>query len=155
MSKFPDFDGIWEFPNDQNSVPKTVWKSQELGKFPTSSNTGRECLYLMLLAGLGREISKKHVPLLGVLYKVGFFLPSSLSASSPDYTFVVSSREWLCRIGSIPSPLSLSLSPSQHALQAMPIRPSFCSTCEAALRGPAKYSRLSLLNFLVAKMSDL
>ena len=39
MSKFPDFDGFWEFPNDQNSVPKTGWKSQELGKFPTSANT--------------------------------------------------------------------------------------------------------------------
>ena len=48
MSKFPDFDGIWEFPNDQNSVPKTGWKSQELGKFPISANTGQnlQCLHV-------------------------------------------------------------------------------------------------------------
>ena len=40
MSKFPDFYGFWEFPTDQNSVPKNSLKSQELGKFPTSTNTG-------------------------------------------------------------------------------------------------------------------
>ena len=39
MSKFPDFYGFWEFPNYQNSVPNDDSKSQELGKFPTSSNT--------------------------------------------------------------------------------------------------------------------
>ena len=39
MSKFPDFYGFCEFPNYQNYVPNDDWKSQELGKFPTSSNT--------------------------------------------------------------------------------------------------------------------
>ena len=57
---------------------------------------------------------KKDLLLKFVMYSG---LPSFplLKASFPDYTFVVSSREWLCRIGSIPSL-------TQHALQAMPMR---------------------------------
>ena len=41
MSKFPDFSGFWEFPKDPKVVPIYVLNSQELGKFPESSNTGK------------------------------------------------------------------------------------------------------------------
>ena len=40
MSKFPDFCGFWEFPKDPKVIPIYVQNSQELGKFPESSNAG-------------------------------------------------------------------------------------------------------------------
>ena len=49
MSKFPDLSGFWEFPKDSKVVPIYVLNSQELGKFPESSNTGKlTCLHTKL-----------------------------------------------------------------------------------------------------------
>ena len=39
MSKFPDFSGFWEFPKDRKVIPIYVQNSQELGKFPESSES--------------------------------------------------------------------------------------------------------------------
>ena len=40
MAKVLDFSGFWEFPKVSKVYPICVQNSQELGKFPESSNAG-------------------------------------------------------------------------------------------------------------------
>ena len=89
---------------------------------------------------------KKDLLLKFVMYSG---LPSFplLKASFPDYTFVVSSREWLCRIGSIPLSARIA-SNAYSALLLLHMRGSLERTNQI-------FQALSLFNFLVAKMSGL
>ena len=50
MSKFPDFNGFWEFPKDPKVIPIYIQNSQELGKFAVSSHTASKiCIFLLFV----------------------------------------------------------------------------------------------------------